>query len=151
DLEKDQAFSFGAWVKLPGRVSYGAIFARLDDQHDYRGWDLWVQNNRVGTHIIHKWPDDALKVMSQTPVQAGKWNHVFVTYDSSAQTKGVKVYINGVPQGTDVEASSLKNTIRTRVPLKLAQRHSASRMDNLLIQDMRIYGRALTGPEVSQL
>src|SRR5205823_19884 len=77
EFEKDRGFSYGAWVKLP-KAPFGAIFARMDDQHDYRGWDLWVQSGRVGTHVINKWPDDALKVVSKNPVPAGRWTHVFV-------------------------------------------------------------------------
>ena len=90
DFEKDQGFSYGAWVKLPKSGLTGAVFARMDDQHDFRGWDLWMQNDRVGTHIINNWPDDALKVVSQDPVKPGQWNHVFVTYDGSGKAAGVK-------------------------------------------------------------
>jgi hypothetical protein len=150
EFEKDQGFSCGAWVKLPKAPS-GAIFARMDDQHDFRGWDLWVQNGRVGTHIINKWPTDALKVVSKNPVKPGQWTHVFVTYDGSARIEGVKVYINGVPQETDVEANALKSTIRTTVPLKFGQRHSTSPLDGLDLQDVRLYGRTLAPAEVERL
>jgi uncharacterized protein involved in outer membrane biogenesis len=46
---------------------------------------------------------------------------------------------------TEIElaVNSLKNSIRTAVPLKLAQRNSSSRVDDLAIQDLRIYDRAL--------
>ena len=101
DFEKDQGFSYGAWVKLTKSTPGGAVIARMDDQHDFRGWDLWVENDRVGAHIIHKWPDDALKVVSKNPLKAGQWNHVFVTYDGSGKAAGVKVYINGVAAGDD--------------------------------------------------
>jgi hypothetical protein len=151
DFDKDQAFSYGAWVKFMKAVPSGAIFARMDDQHDYRGWDLWVQNDRVGAHIIHKWQEDALKVVSRNPVNPGAWHHLFVTYDGSHRAAGVTVYVDGVPQQTDVEADALKSTIRTSVPLKLAQRHSASRIDDILIQDVRLYGRALSAAEVDGL
>jgi hypothetical protein len=151
DLEKDKGFSYGAWVKLTKRVPGGAIFARMDDQHDFRGWDLWVQNERVGTHIIHKWQDDALKVVSKNPLKLNEWSHVFVTYDGSGKAAGTKVYINGVPQETTVEADALKSTIRTTVPLKLAQRHTTSRLEGVLLQDMRIYDRTLSGLEVAKL
>jgi hypothetical protein len=151
DLEKDQGFSYGAWVKLPKKESYGAIFARMDDQHDFRGWDLWVQNGKVGAHIIHKWQEDALKVVSNKPVKAKQWNHLFVTYDGSGRPEGVKVYINGESQQTTVEAGKLRHTIRTKVPLKIAQRHTSSRIDGLVLQDMRIYGRTLSGQEVNRL
>jgi hypothetical protein len=151
DFEKDKGFSYGAWVKLTRKVASGAVFARMDDQHDFRGWDLWIQNDQVGTHIIHKWPTDALKVVSRTPLPVGQWSHVFVTYDGSGQLAGLKVFINGVPQATNVEASSLRSTIRTPVPLKIAQRHNTSRLNDILIQDMRLYGRALSMAEVERL
>jgi hypothetical protein len=74
-----------------------------------------------------------------------------VTYDGSAKAAGVRVYVNGVPQQTDVQADSLKNTIRTQVAMKIAQRHTASRLDDVAIQDLRLYGRALPTPEVDHL
>jgi hypothetical protein len=151
DFEKDQAFSYGAWVNLTKRAQFGALLARMDDQHGYRGWDLWLENNRVGTHIIHKWEEDALKVLCNTPVKLNAWNHLFVTYDGSGKASGVKVYINGVLQETTVVADSLKNTIRTPVPLKIAQRHSGQRVEGALVQDVRIYRRALADAEVDQL
>ena len=148
DLEKDQAFSYGAWVNLPKIDGSGAIFARMDDQHDFRGWDLWMEGGKVGCHIINHWPDDALKVVSNDPIKANEWTHVFVTYDGSAQVGGLKVYINGKPQPVGVQANALKSTIRTEVPFKLAQRHSTSRLDDMLIEDVRIYGRVLPPAEV---
>jgi hypothetical protein len=151
DFEKDQGFSYGAWVKLAKNVPSGAVFARMDDQHEHRGWDLWIQNGRVGAHVIHKWPEDALKVVAKNPFKTGQWNHLFVTYDGSGQPAGLKIYVNGVAQETNVEANSLKNSIRTNVPLKVAQRHTSSRIDDLLIQDLRLYGRALPGAEVERL
>ncbi|HEV3341162.1 MAG TPA: DUF1553 domain-containing protein [Pirellulales bacterium] len=151
DLEKDQAFSYGAWVKLANTEGSGAIFARMDDGHDYRGWDLWMEGGRVGCHIINRWPDDALKVVSNNPIKANEWTHVFVTYDGSAQIDGVKVYMNGQVQPVGSQANALKNTIRTDVPFKLAQRHSSSRLDEMLIEDVRIYGRALPPDDVYRL
>ena len=151
DFDK-QGFSFGAMVRLPNKNSSGAIFARMDDQNDFRGWDLWVENNRLGTHIINKWPDDAIKVTSQTPLKAGQWYHVFVTYDGSNKAAGVRIYINGTLQEARmVFADKLKSTIRTKVPLTIAQRRGTSRLNGISIQDMRIYGRTLAPDEVNRL
>ena len=151
DFDTNQAFSYGAWVNLTKRAQFGAVLARMDDQHDYRGWDLWVEENRVGAHIISKWQEDAIKVISNTPVKLRQWNHLFVTYDGSGKAAGVKVYVNGVPQETTAVADGLKNSIRTTVPLKIAQRHSGQRVDGTLIQDVRVYGRKLSGMEVDQV
>jgi hypothetical protein len=151
DLDKDQAFSFGAWVKPPANNPTGSVFARMEEPLQYRGWDLWLENGRFGSHLIHSWSDDAIKVMSRTPVKKGQWNHLFVTYDGSGKAGGVKIYLNGALQPTETFADSLKGTIRTQVPFKIAQRTSSSRLDHLAIQDLRIYGRALDATEVGQL
>jgi len=151
DFEKNQAFSYGAWVRVPKIQINGSVVARMDDQHDYRGWDIWLENGKVATHIIHKWPDNAIKVVSRTPVRAKEWNHLFISYDGSGKAAGVKIYVNGVSQEVDIAADSLKETTRTQVPFKVAQRHTGSRLDDINIQDLRIYSRVLTAQEVGHL
>jgi len=152
DFEKDQPFSFGAWVKLPKNVPGGAIFARMDEAGGHRGWDLWTENGKVGAHIINKWPEDALKVVARDPLPPDAWSHVFVTFDGSGKAAGVKVYVNGRPVATDVAADQLKGTIRTKTPWTLAQRSSpGSRINDLTVQDVRLYGRALAPAEVERL
>jgi hypothetical protein len=59
--------------------------------------------------------------------------------------------MNGQVQPVGSQANALKNTIRTDVPFKLAQRHSSSRLDEMLIEDVRIYGRALPPDDVYRL
>ena len=151
DFEKDRGFSYGAWVRIPRRGTTGAVVARMDDKNDYRGWDLWIEGDRIGTHIVNKWPEDALKVTGQTQLQPNQWYHVFVTYDGSGSAAGVRLYVNGNPEPMNVFTDALKSTIRTKVPLKVAQRHGTSRIDNLRVQDVRLYGRALSGLEVGRV
>jgi hypothetical protein len=152
DLEKDKGFSYGAWVRIPTSQMTGAIVARMDNKADYRGWDLWVQNGQFGTHIISKWQTDALKVVAGPRVKPNEWNHVFITYDGSGKAAGVQIYVNGVVQtNRAVEADSLRGSIRTKVPLKLAQRNTSERVDHVLVQDLRIYKKTLSVGEVEQL
>ncbi|MEX0678233.1 MAG: DUF1553 domain-containing protein [Pirellulales bacterium] len=151
DFEKDQAFTCTAWVKVPRAEVTGAIVARMDEAGDYRGWDLFLDKGRPATHIVHKWPGDAVKVIGKQPLGADKWHYVTVTYDGTATAKAVKIYIDGALQEVEVEADTLKNSIRTSVPFKLAQRNSSARVDDLALQDLRIYTRVLAGDEVSAL
>ncbi len=151
DFAADQAFSYGAWVKLPPQDAAGAIVARMDDQNGYRGWDFWVEQRRIGTHIIHQWSTDALKVVSRDPIPADKWTHVLVTYDGSRKAAGVQVYFDGEVQPTAVQADALLGDIHTAVPLKIGQRHASATIPGLTLQDLRIYRRALTPPEAKSL
>jgi hypothetical protein len=151
DFDRNQAFSAGAWVKLP-RVPNGAIIGRMDEAAAFQGWDLWVENGKFGTHIISKWPDDALKVVTDAQIKPGEWTHVFISYDGSSRIEGVKLFLNGVVQtARNIQASSLKNSIRTKVPLRVAQRNTTSPLNGLGLQDLRIYNRALADGEVEQL
>jgi hypothetical protein len=150
DFAKDEEFSYGAWVFLTKDLD-GAIFSRMDNGHDYRGWDLWLQGAKPGTHIVSKWPDDALKVVSQQAIPTNRWTHVFVTYDGSAKASGVKIYIDGVSQAFTTEADKLTNSIRTKIPFKIGQRNTESPVTKAGIQDLRIYDRALSAAEVKAL
>jgi hypothetical protein len=151
DFEKDQGFSIGAWVKIPRRGMTGAIAARMDTGNKFRGWDLWMEQDKLGMHIINQWPEDALKVTSKTPLQPNQWYHVLVTYDGSAKAAGVKLYLNGVLQPLDAFTDQLKSTIKTNVPLKVGQRSTSERLKDVSLQDLRLYGRTLKGPEAEQL
>lgn len=151
DRERDQAFTISAWVRTPNAQTSGAILARMDDQHDFRGWDLWIEGGKVGSHIISKWQDDALKAVAKQPVKANEWTHVCVGYDGSSKAEGIKVYYDGKPMPTDITANSLKNSIKTSVPLKLAQRNTSSRIEDLQVQDVRLYNRTLSDSEIFSL
>jgi hypothetical protein len=131
DFEAKQGFSFGTWVKIPARAQVGSIFARMDNNKDYRGWDLWYENGKLATHIISKWPDDALKVVTKNPLNpANDWHHVFVTYDGSMKAAGIRIYIDGNLQPTDVAMETLKPTssVKTPVPFTVGQRHTTQRL-----------------------
>ncbi len=150
---KDQAFSFGAWIKPPAAGITGSLFARMDDREGkgFRGWDCVLDNGRPGTHIISNWPEDAIKVTSTEPIAAGRWTHLFVTYDGSAKAAGVNVYLNGRRQERRIKNDSLKGPIFTSVPLTVGRREVGSGLDGAAIQDLRIYSRALGGEEVQSL
>jgi cytochrome c553 len=151
DFEADQGFSASLWVSLGRRGQTGALVARMDNTMDFRGWDMWMEGDKVGMHIINKWQSDALKVVCQTPLEPRKWTHVTVSYDGSKKAAGVKVYYNGQLQPVSVQADALQNTIKTAVPLKIGQRHTSERLSAVTLQDLRIYKRTLAPQECEQL
>jgi hypothetical protein len=151
DYERDHPFSFGAWIKLPDTAMTGSMLARMDDRNNYRGWDIWLENGAVATHLVHEWPQDALKVAARGQLAAGVWAHVLVTYDGSSRASGVKIYLNGEPQSTEAQVDSLKNSIKTPVPFKVGQRHSSARLERAIIHSVRIYDRVLSVSEAGML
>lgn len=152
DFEKDQPFTVCLRFSTGRSGQSGALVARMDDpENGHRGWDVWLENNRVGLHLISHWPDDAVKVIGQTQLDPKSSNQVTITYDGSGKAAGLRVYLNGRPESTTVAVDNLKNTTRTAVPFKLGQRHSGQRPVNATIADLRLYRRALSAAEVEQL
>ncbi len=149
DFERDQPFSYGAWVKIPKEGGNGPVFARMDEGHAFRGWDLWLEGNRPAAHIVSAWPGNALKVSSKLALKPGDWHHLFVTYDGKGQAAGISLYVDGKIQAVDVQANTLKDSIKTAVPLTLGRRFPTTRLPGLVLQDLRVYSRALAGPEVA--
>jgi hypothetical protein len=151
DFEAKQPFSYAAWVKLPANDGSGAVLARMDERREHRGWDLWVEGRRIGAHLIDKWPDNAIKVVSRDQVPADQWVHVAIAYDGSSKAAGVKVYVNGQAQPTNVVADSLTGSLRTKAALKIGQRNTASPLSGATIQDVRVYSRQLADSEMASL
>lgn len=151
DREKDSPYTVAFWIKLAPGVNNGAVLARMDNQHDYRGWDIWLEGNKVATHIISKWPENALKVATREMLTPGKWQHVTVTYDGSAKAEGVHIYFDGNDKPWDAQANTLKDSIKTTVPFKIGQRHAGQGVADYSMQDLRLYAKALNGEETARL
>jgi hypothetical protein len=150
DFGSEQAFTCTAWVYVPANDGYGAICARMDNAASYRGWDFWLQQRRVGMHLVNAWPDQALKVVGRERIAANQWVHVAVTYDGSGKAAGVQVYYDGQPQATNVENDRLTGSIQTQVPLRIGQRSTSEAFTGGL-RDLRIYRRSLPPEELASL
>ena len=151
DFDRTQPFAISTWVQITKKNQNGAIVGRMDEGNGFRGWDLWIQNDRIGMHVINAFPQDAVKVVAKNPLPTAKWIHVTVAYDGTGKSGGIKVYYDGEPQETNVEADTLKSTTKTTVPLKFGQRNNSSRVNGIAIQDVRIYDRPVTAIDAKQL
>ena len=147
----NKPFSYGCWVKTSNGNQNGAVFAKMDEGNAYRGFDLWLQGGKPGAHIIHKWQDNAVKVVGKKKIAAKKWQHVFITYDGSGRAAGTRVFLNGEKLDHTVEADGLTATIATDKPLRLGRRFSTSITNGVEIDDVRFYDRELTSIEVQSL
>ena len=151
-LEYDQSFSYGAWINPKSGNIGGAVFAKMNESDEFRGFDLWLEGNRVGAHIIHKWPENAIKVMTKNPLAANQWHHVFITYDGSGNDDGLQIYLNGVRQGErNVSSKSLNGSIRNEVPMLIGARSNGSSANGVLVNDIRVYNKLLTPDEIAKV
>ena len=151
DFEKDQSFSYGAWVRVATAKASAGIIARMDEQAAFRGWDLFVGGGEFAVHLIQEWPGNAIKVStSGAALKAGTWQHVFVTYDGSVSPDGIKIFVDGEQRKLTVNSNTIKPdaTIRTKTPLRIGQRRQTAVLEGGSIQDVRVYDRLLSVTEV---
>ncbi|MEZ0387594.1 MAG: DUF1553 domain-containing protein, partial [Verrucomicrobium sp.] len=81
----------------------------------------------------------------------GQWQHVFVTYNGKGKAAGVKIYIDGVEEVLKVDTDALKGSIKTSTHLRVGQRSGNQVFDGGSVQDVRVYGRALSPADIKTL
>ncbi|MEZ6128255.1 MAG: DUF1553 domain-containing protein [Planctomycetaceae bacterium] len=149
DFDGSHGFSYGAWIKPKGAGS-GAPIARMNNANAFRGYDLHLSGGVVEPHIIHRWPDDAIKVRTKEKLKPDTWQHVFVTYDGSGSSAGVKIFVDGKPWEWTIEQDGLAGTIKSKGPFYLGRRNGGSNY-NGLIDEVRVFARTLAESEVAAL
>ena len=150
DFERDQAFSYGAWVKHPSDNN-GAIISKIDTSPTRRGYDLWVENGKLAVHLIHSLPKNLINVVTKEQFKADQWMHVMVTYDGSSKGKGVKIYINEKSQRLTIRKDKLTKTIKTDAPLLLGNRPLNNPFNNGQLQHFQLYKRELNVNEITRI
>jgi mono/diheme cytochrome c family protein len=151
DFERNQAFSYGAWVRVGRPAQNGGLIAKMDESKDHVGWDLYVDRERFVVHLVHKWPDNAIRAMTINTFDTRQWRHVVVSYDGSSKASGVKIFVDGQLQPLTVSNDTLTGTIKNSVPVKLGQRHQGQRLDGTAIAEVRVYDRAVNDAEAAKL
>ena len=149
DFELGKPFSLGGWFFVPEKPpATGSLLARMDNTQAHRGWDLWYENGSFGSHLVNRWPENALKVRTRKALaKKGQWQHLLLTSDGSGRADGMRLYVDGVAADLEPGPSTVTGTIRTGVPLKLGQRHESDVLAGTSVQDLRSYSRALSAPE----
>lgn len=151
DFERDQSFSYGGWIRPNASIGGAGIIARMDEQANFRGFDLWQQGLSLAVHLVDSWPANAIKVSTPKAVlKAGQWHHVLATYDGSGKPAGIKIYVDGKPVQLRTDTNTLQPdaSIRTATPLRIGQRSQGAVFQDGSVQDVRVYQRALAAPEV---
>src|SRR5262249_44000290 len=120
--ERTDTFSYGGWVRPRGTEGGGAGLSVVDDARRFRGFDLLLVKGKVEVHLVHEWPNDAVKVISRVAVPPDAWSHVFVSYDGSGKAQGLKLFLDGRPLPVDVQANRLSGTTVNDQPLRVGRR-----------------------------
>jgi mono/diheme cytochrome c family protein len=159
DFEANQPFSLSFWTMARMKTGNqdtgtGGIVSRMGDsaRMSHRGWDLFCDGSKYVIHIIHQWPQHAIRVESE-PLPRGVWRHIGFTYDGSSKAAGVKLYVDGKPVPLKITNDTLQpgQSIRTDARMHVGRREDEQPLRESRYQDLRLYSRALSMDEFGRL
>ncbi|MHB9006640.1 MAG: DUF1553 domain-containing protein [Limisphaerales bacterium] len=147
-FDRPSAFSLGAWVKL--QAASGCVLSRMEKAPSFRGFDLMVSDSRLEVHLVHQWPTNAIKVRTKDALPQNQWLHVLATVDGSGKAAGVRLLVNGRPREVEVQHDGLAGSFASAEPWRIGARAGEAWFTGL-IDDLRVYERALAPEEVQAL
>ena len=164
-VERYSPFSFSIWVQPEKTEDYAVLFGNADHKNSFwRGHETFLDSlNRVNVRLIHALPHNQVHVRTSHGIELDAWSHFAVTYDGSSTSDGIRLYVDGQLQEADVVVDQLYKSIHpvngryepTERPLRVGKSYrSFSGDDGILtgiVDDIRIYSRALTALEVATL
>ncbi|MEM8946505.1 MAG: DUF1553 domain-containing protein [Planctomycetota bacterium] len=121
----------------------------------YNGWDLTITDGHVESRMYRVWPGNAIGVRTKQPIPADQWLQLTATYDGLSTADSLRLYVNGEQLKTITLRNKVVKQANVHVDhggeMVIGQRFRSRGFDGGLIDDVRIYGRALTGAELQHL
>jgi hypothetical protein len=155
NFDRFEPFSLAFWIQTPDHKDRAVIVHRSMAWTDAgsRGYQLLIEDGKLSAGLIHFWPGNAIAIRTRDPVPLGKWFHVALTYDGSSQASGLILYINGRRAACQIIRDRLTKNITGggNDHLTIGQRFRDRGFKNGLVDEFKVFDRALTPLEVAQL
>jgi hypothetical protein len=95
-FERSEPFTVSFWIQANKFTEEGHAFYNGNDKNQgYRGWDVWVDSNRVHLRLSHAYPYQSIDLRVDQAIQNGEWTHFVWSHDGSSTAAGMRVYRNG--------------------------------------------------------
>jgi hypothetical protein len=137
----DDTITVAAWIKVyTFDKNYQTIVAKGDSS-----WRLSRNQTTDNIHWRCNGPSPALRVNGQVNVNDGRWHHVAGTYDGTT----ARLYVDGIADGLVATSGPIaRNTERVYIG---ENPEAPGRQWSGLIDDVRVYSRALSEDEIRYL
>ncbi|MEZ5041564.1 MAG: DUF1553 domain-containing protein [Saprospiraceae bacterium] len=161
DFEESNRFSFGAWVKpMVKPEKLVGLLGRRNGEQRRGGYELVMNpKGQLLGSLVHNQGAEKIVVQTKKAIPLKAWTHVFMTYNGSGKAAGIQLYINGERQALDVlsdelNRQSILNGNDFLVGNWTPRRANSGQYEGFsegFIDEVRIYNRTLSAPEVSTL
>ncbi len=162
---RSDPFTVALHIYLPNELKNGFILhkgmgTRL---HSYRGYHLYLKDNKLELMMAHTWPDNAIVEYSEKEVPKDQWVHLVISYDGSSSASGYKLYQNGIELKTVIEIDNLYKDIifhnledviysePIEPGLQFGARWRGKGTKDAIIDNVMVFDRSLTPLEILHL
>ncbi len=160
-FDRDDKFTMAAWLRYGGGKQPMPILQKIDDAKSRRGYELrfdepvlvGIQRRaaRLVVRLTSQWPDQTVQVRSRDRFTQGEWTHFAFTYDGTGRASGLKLFLNGKLQQTDVLSDALSGSIRTAAELQIGAKEPDAKTFTGSMDDLRFYSRVLPPQELEYI
>jgi len=153
NLDRPQPFTVSFWLQTPRVMKHGIVFHRQSGTDTgFHGTELSFDEGRLLVALVRFWPGNAIAVRTRAALPAKEWVHVAASYDGTGKAAGLRIYLRGEPaQATVVRDRLTKNTEAGDTGLTFGERFRSTGLKGALLDEVRVFDRALTAIEAAQL
>jgi hypothetical protein len=152
-LDRTTPFTAAFWIQTPEVMKQAIVFHRsAGTDTGFHGLELTFDEGRLRFALVRFWPGNAAAVRTRGALPAREWVHVAVSHDASGTAAGLRTYVNGRPADALVVRDHLTKNVEPGGPgLAFGERFRSPGLKGGLLDDVRIFDRALTDVEVAQV
>lgn len=151
-------FSISIWANIPTALENGVLFHKGVGAalYNFRGFHLALKDNKLELLMARTEPYNAI-IEYVDKVPRDKWIQLTMTYDGSSKAKGLKLFINGEEQITQVTSDNLYKSILfqnggpSEPGLQIGARWRGIGAGGTTVDEILVFDRTLTDLEVKQL
>lgn len=156
-FRKSDPFSIALRVWIPKDFKEGVLFHKCIAERlfNYRGYHLYVRDNRFELSLSHTAPSDAITNISTSGIKREQWLFLTATYDGSGKASGLQLFIDGEAQKMETIVDQLQKDIlldtQDQPGLQIGAWDRGLGFKHGLVDDLFVYNRELTNYEVKVL
>ncbi len=150
DFERTEPFTQSFWIRTSDSSIGNEMVAKMDPNGVHKGISVSLYSGYLRVQLINSHLYNAIRVEGASILSDDLWHHVVVSYDGSSRASGISLYVDGSPEVTlrynDNLTGSILNDIAPSIGARVSEQYYQGTLD-----DLRIYNRALSESEISDL
>jgi len=160
-LSGSKRLTITLWVKWDTKTDAGVgqwanLFTMADSSSNGDNGVFWIQHNSDNTKFEFALQTSTSRQFVQSsmnPVE-GQWYHIACVFDGALSTKNMKLYINGIENGSANTTSDKITTFSSKAKLNVGRWPNPAnnyRRFNGMVDEISVWSKALTPAQINSI